>query len=167
MVGILAAGIVSASGHLNLYLCIVLAFAANLTGSTLLFILGRYYKKDLMPYFRKHRRKLALAQLKIKQHGNFLIIFQKFIYGLKTFIPIAAGFARYDFVKFSLINALATALWAVILGFLGFLAGTFIRQIADAIGSYPFIFPLFLLTLVGGIWFYLSRFSKKKTTQKP
>lgn len=161
MVGILAAGIVSASGHLNLYACVLLAFASNLTGSTLLFILGRYYKKDLMPYFRKHRRKLALAQLKIKQHGNFLIIFQKFIYGLKTFVPIAAGFARYDFAKFSALNALATALWAVILGYLGFLAGTFIRQIADAISAYPFIFPLFLLSLVGGIWFYLSRFSRK------
>lgn len=161
MVAILAAGILSASGYFNLSLCIGLAFVANVIGSTLLFVLGKYYKKDLMPYFHKHRRKLALAQMKIKQYGNFLIAFQKFIYGLKTFIPIAAGFAKFSFVRFCIINTLATALWAVLLGYLGFAFGALITPIVDKIGNYPYLVPLFLFALIGVIWLYLSKFSKK------
>lgn len=161
MVAILAAGILSASGYFNLSFCIILAFIANVIGSTLLFVLGKYYKKDLMPYFRKHRRKLALAQMKIKQYGSFLIVFQKFIYGLKTFIPIAAGFARFNFAKFCLINTLATALWAFVLGYLGFAFGAFITPIIDKIGDYPYIVPLFLVLLIALIYLYLAKFSKK------
>ncbi len=47
MVGILAAGVLSSQGKMDLSFCITLAFIANTIGSTLLFILGKYYKKTL------------------------------------------------------------------------------------------------------------------------
>ena len=53
MVGILAAAVLSSSGKLDLYLCIGLAFLGNVLGSTLLFIVGKYYKKELAPYLKK------------------------------------------------------------------------------------------------------------------
>lgn len=67
-----------------------------------------------MPYFKKHRRKIALAMIKTKQHGIILLVTQKFIYGLKTFIPIAAGMAKYNFIKFFIINTLASLAWAIV-----------------------------------------------------
>ncbi len=161
MVGILAAGVLSSQGKMDLTLCISIAFIANTLGSTLLFILGKYYKKDIMPYFKNHRRKLALAMMKTKQHGVILLISQKFIYGLKTFIPIAAGIAKYNFAKFFIINTLASLAWAIILGVLAYAFGYFIEMIFNKLGNYPYIAPLFLLILAGIIWFYLSRFSKK------
>ncbi|NDJ27898.1 hypothetical protein DMB95_07360 [Campylobacter sp. MIT 12-8780] len=161
MVAILAAGVLSAGGHFSLSLCIVLAFVANTLGSTLLFILGKYYKKDLMPYFKKHRRKLALAQMKIKQYGVFLLLLQKFIYGLKTFIPMAAGLAKFNFLKFFIINTFASLLWAIALGYAGFAFGAVITPFMDTLGTYPYLVPLFLLVLIVLIWFYLSSFSKK------
>ncbi|MCX2682543.1 DedA family protein [Campylobacter sp. MIT 21-1685] len=161
MVGILAAGVLSAQGKFDIHLCILLAFISNTLGSTLLFILGKYYKKDLMPYFKKHRRKIALAILKIKQYGIFLLSTQKFIYGLKTFIPIAAGFAKYNFMKFCLINTLASLLWAILLGYSAFLFGTLIEKFFTKLGDYSYGAPLFLIFLLGGIWFYLNKFSKK------
>ena len=161
MVGILAAGLLSASGHFSLALCIFLAFFANTLGSTVLFLLGRYGKKDIMPYFKKHRRKIALAQLKIKKHGVSLILLQKFIYGLKTFIPLAAGFAKYDFMKFFILNLLATVIWAVGLGYLGFAFGASISYVVDAFSEYSYLVPIFLLILLILLWFYLSKFSKK------
>ena len=161
MVGILAAGVLSSQGKMELSVCIILAFIANVLGSTLLFILGKHYKKDLLPYFKKHRRKLALAMIKIKQYGVILLISQKFIYGLKTFIPMAAGMAKYDFIKFSIINTLASLVWAVILGFLAYTFGYIIETIFDKLGAYPYSAPLFLLILAAIIWFYLTKFSKK------
>lgn len=161
MVGILAAGVLASQSKFDLHLCIGIAFVANTLGSTLLFILGKYYKKDFLPYFKKHRRKLALAMIKIKQYGTILLITQKFIYGLKTFIPMAAGLAKYDFVKFFIINTLASLLWAVSLGYIAFIFGYVVEEIFDKLGAYPYAAPLFLLCLVGVIWFYLSKFSKK------
>ncbi|WP_276882378.1 DedA family protein [Campylobacter cuniculorum] len=161
MVGILAAAVLSSSGKLDLYLCIGLAFLGNVLGSTLLFIVGKYYKKELAPYLKKHRRKFALATIKIKRYGVSLLIIQKFVYGLKTFIPIAAALARYNFMKFFIVNTLASLLWAVLLGYLGFVFGYLIETIFNKLGEYPYIAPLFLVFLILVLWFYLSRFSKK------
>lgn len=161
MVGILAAGVLSSQGKMDLTLCIAIAFIANTLGSTLLFILGKYYKKDFMPYFKNHKRKLALATIKIKQHGIFLLVIQKFIYGLKTFIPIAAGLAKYNFIKFAIINTIASFIWAIGLGICAYFFGYLIENTFEKIGQYPYLTPIFLLTLVLIIWFYLSKFSKK------
>ncbi|MCL4565323.1 hypothetical protein DCO52_02820 [Campylobacter coli] len=161
MVGILAAGVLSSQGKMDLALCISIVFVANTLGSTLLFILGKYYKKDIMPYFKNHRRKLALAMMKTKQHGVVLLITQKFVYGLKTFIPIAAGIAKYKFINFFIINTFASLLWAVLLGYSAYAFGFAIEAIFNKLSSYPYIAPLFLIVLVGIIWFYLTKFSKK------
>lgn len=161
MVGILAAGVLSSNSDFNILTCIILAFLANTIGSILLFIIGKYYKKDLRIYLKKHRRKLALAQLKIKKHGIILIFIQKFIYGLKTFIPLAAGFAKYDFTKFIIINTLASLIWAIVLGYGGFVFGSLIVSVFDELSNYSYIVPLFLLLLICIIWFYLAKFSKK------
>lgn len=161
MVAILAAGVLSSQNKFDLHLCVILAFIANTLGSTLLFIIGKYYKKDLMPRLKKHRRKLALAIIKTKQYGVILLISQKFIYGLKTFIPIAAGMAKYNFTKFFIINTLASLLWAVILGYSAYAFGFVIEALFNKLSAYPYIAPVFLLCLVALIWFYLSKFSKK------
>jgi len=161
MVAILAAGILASQGKLDLYLCIFIAFLANALGSTLLFILGKYYKKEFLPYFKKHRRKLALAMLKTKQHGLFLLIVQKFIYGLKTFIPIAAGLAKYDFSKFLIINTLASLFWAILLAYLAYAFGNLVLFIFEKFGAYSYLTPLFLVFLILILWFYLAKFSKK------
>ncbi|WP_270977436.1 DedA family protein [Campylobacter helveticus] len=161
MVGILAAGVLSSLGKMELQWCILVAFVANTLGSTLLYMMGKYGKKDLMPYFKKHRRKLALAMLKMKQYGTTLLFIQKFVYGLKTFIPIAAAFAKYDFKKFLIVNTLASLLWAGILGYVAFSFGYLVEKIFEEFGRYSYATPLFLVVLVALIWFYLVRFSKK------
>ncbi|MBK1973108.1 DedA family protein [Campylobacter sp. TTU-622] len=161
MVGILAAGVLCSQGKLDLYLCISIAFIGNTLGSTLLFILGKYYKKDILPYFKNHKRKLALAMIKVKQYGIFLLFIQKYIYGIKTFIPIAAGIAKYGFLKFLIINTISSFIWALLLGYLAYIFGQSITFIFNNLSNYPYLAPLFLLCLVGVIWLYLHNFSKK------
>lgn len=163
MVAILAAGVLCASStKLDLHLCIFLAFLANTIGSTLLFILGKYYKKDIMPYFKNHRRKIALAMMKIKKYGDLLLVVQKFIYGVKTIIPIAAGLCKFSFIRFFIINTLASLIWAVILGYAGFIFGNTLKEAFEVFTNHPYIAPAFIITLIFIIWLYLSRFSKKK-----
>lgn len=163
MIAILAAGVLCASSiKLDLHWCIFLAFLANTLGSTLLFILGKYYKKDIMPYFKNHRRKIALAMIKIKKYGDLLLIIQKFIYGVKTIVPIAAGLCKFSFLRFAIINTLASLIWAVVLGYVGFISGNTLKEMFEVLSNYPYIAPVFIITLALVIWLYLSRFSKKK-----
>ncbi|MCW0248041.1 DedA family protein [Campylobacter lari] len=163
MIAILAAGVFCASStKLDLHLCIFLAFLANTIGSSLLFVLGKYYKKDIMPHFKNHRRKIALAMIKIKKYGDLLLVVQKFIYGVKTIVPIAAGLCKFSLVRFAIINTLASLIWAIVLGYAGFIFGNTLKDIFEVFSSHPYIAPAFIIILALIIWFYLSRFSKKK-----
>ena len=130
-VGLAIASVLSYSGDLNIYICIVIAAISNFIGGQFLFFLARKnknYAKDMM---KKYGRKIALAHLLMKKYGSFVIFVQKYIYGIKTLIPLAMGLTKYSAVKFSVLNALATFLWACIVGYLSFTAGEYILSLSD------------------------------------
>jgi len=159
---LMAAGVLSYAGKMDLSLSIVIASVANFIGDLVLFYLGRYNKEIIMPYLKNHRRKLALSHILMKKHGYKIIFIQKFIYGLKTLVPIAIGLTKYDLKKFTLFNIAAAALFAVTIGFLSFYAGAFLIKAASYFSDKQWIAPLFLVVLVTLLWLYLSKASKRK-----
>jgi len=129
--GLAIAGVLSFSGELNIYISVVVAGLSNFLGSQFLFFIARKnknYAKDMM---KKYGRKIALAHLLMKKYGSFAIFVQKYIYGIKTLIPLAIGITKYSATKFAFFNALATILWASIIGYASFTAGEFILSLGD------------------------------------
>lgn len=162
-VGIVAAGVLSALGKLDLALSIIVACVGNIAGSMLLAYLARYQKQDFQKYLCKHKRKIALVYLYLRRYGILLIFVNKFIYGFKTILPLAIGLSRYSFKKFFIFNAFACLLWAVSIGICSYLASDIAVAVFEKIQSYPYIMPLFLLSLIGGIALILWAKSKKKS----
>ncbi len=160
-VGLMAAGVLSYMGKMDLATSMAVAFVANFLGDTLLFYLARYHKHDVLKYFHKHRRKLALSHMLMKKHGSWIIFMQKFVYGIKTLIPLAIGITKYDFIKFSILNFLAAILWTLVVGIGSYLAGKPIMKVYETIAERPYIAPIVLVVLAGLIWLYLSKASKK------
>ncbi|MCK9258068.1 MAG: DedA family protein [Sulfurospirillaceae bacterium] len=162
MVAIIAAGVLSYSGQMNLSLSIIIAAIANTLGDTLLFYMSRYNKDAIMPYIIKHRRKVALSHLLMKKHGDKIIFFQKFVYGIKTLIPLTIGLTKYSFTKFNILNAISASIWAVLLGFASFYAGDSLMKIWNYITANPWTMPLIIGTLLGLIWFYFHKATRKR-----
>ena len=69
-VGLVAAGVLSYMGKMDLATSIAVAFAGNAVGDILLFWMTRYQKSMMVESLRKHRRKLALAHVLMKKHGD-------------------------------------------------------------------------------------------------
>jgi membrane protein DedA with SNARE-associated domain len=161
-VALLGAGVLSFMGKMDLSLSIAIAFVANFIGDALLFYMSRYHKAEMMEYFKKHRRKLAFSHLLIKKHGAWIIIIKKFIYGLKTLVPLAIGLTKYDFWKFSGYNALGALIWAVVVGGGSYLFGGALIEGYKIVADKPYIAPIMLLIVGGSLWIYLSQATKKK-----
>lgn len=158
---LMGAGVLSYTGHMDLTTSILIAFVANFIGDLVLFYMGRYNKKDVLAYMHKHKRKLALSHLLMKRHGSWVIFLQKYVYGVKTLIPLAIGITKYDFKKFAVLNLFASAIWALVVGLGSFMAGEAIISAYEMISQRPYIAPLVLLTIVAIIWWYLSAKTKK------
>ena len=161
-VALLGAGVLSFMGKMDLTLSIAIAMIANFIGDTLMCYMSRYHKREMMEYFKKHRRKLAFSHLLLKKNGSWIIIVKKFIYGLKTLVPLAIGLTKYDFWKFSAYNAIGAAIWAVIVGGGSYVFGGALIKAYDALADKPYLAPVMLVIIGGAVWFYLSSATKRK-----
>lgn len=161
MIALLAASVLAGVGKLDLSLCIIIAAVANFLGDELLFYLAKFNKNAVLPYFKKHRRKLALAQILFKSYGGKIILAKKFIYGLKTLIPLAIGLSKYSAKKFLFLNAICAIIWAVSLGLLGFFAGDFIQQISEKYGQNTSFLIIFLVAILFAVWLYFEKQTKR------
>ena len=161
-VALIGAGVLSFTGKMDLTLVIFIAFVANALGDVLLFYMARYQKSMLMEGFRKHRRKLALAHIMMKKNGSWIILFQKFVYGIKTLIPIAIGLTKYDFKKFAILNVLSSAVWALVFGLGSYYSGNALVKFAEIVSDKPWIAPIILVVFGGALWLYMTQATKKK-----
>jgi membrane protein DedA with SNARE-associated domain len=162
MVALIAAGVLSYAGKLDLTTSLAVAFVANMLGDVLLFYMGRYNKEQIMPYVHKHRRKLALSHILMKKYGWIIIFLQKYIYGVKTLIPIAIGLTKYDQKLFYILNIFAALLWTIVIGMSSFYSGEAVIGFVNMISEKPYIAPIILFSVGGSIWLYLQYATKKK-----
>ena len=98
----------------------------------------------------------------MKKNGNWIILIQKFVYGIKTLIPIAIGLTKYDFKKFAILNVFSSAIWALAFGLGSYYSGSALVKFAELISGKPWIAPVILVVLGGGLWLYMERATKRK-----
>jgi membrane protein DedA with SNARE-associated domain len=161
-IAIVGAGVLSFMGKMDLTLSISIAFLANALGDMMLIYMARYQKSMMMEGLKKHRRKLALSHLLMKKYGSWIILFQKFVYGIKTLIPIAIGLTKYDIKKFAVLNFLSSAVWALVFGFGSYYSGEALVNFAGVISEKPWIAPVILVVFGSALWFYMEKATKKK-----
>ena len=161
-VALVGAGVLSFMGKMDLTLSISIAFFANAIGDVMLFYMARYQKKTMMDGIRKHRRKLALSHIMMKKYGSWIILIQKFVYGIKTLIPIAIGLTKYDFKKFVILNIGSSAIWALFFGIGSYYSGNALVKFANIVSGKPWIAPVILVVFGGVLWLYLTQATKKK-----
>ena len=157
-----AAGVFSYMGHMDLFTALLIASVFNFIGDNFLFYLGKYQKKEIQPYFAKHKRKLALATLIMRKYGVLAIFIQKFIYGVKTIVPLSMALAKYDFKKFVFFNAFASVVFVLVIGLSAYYSSEAIISFFLMIKERPWIAPIVLISIVGLGWFIMEKMTKKK-----
>jgi len=145
---LVVAGILSFSGELNIFITILVAGVANFVGDQFLFTIARKNKAQAKQMMQKHRRKIAMAHLMMKKYGSWVIFLQKYIYGIKTLIPLAMGLTKYDYRKFLVINIFATALWAIFIGSAAYMMGDLVYTYIEEFKSYGLAFVAVILVSV-------------------
>ncbi|BDY12507.1 DedA family protein [Hydrogenimonas cancrithermarum] len=156
-----AAGVLASMGKIDLATSIAVAFIGNFIGDQALLLFTRANRHQMLEYLKKHRRKLAYSHLLMKKYGTWVIFLQKYIYGVKTLVPIAIGLTRYDAVKFGILNFLAAAVWAVTIGSVSYLGGKTVLSMLDRAKENPWVLPLIGGAIIVSIAFLITRAVRK------
>lgn len=142
-------GILSHSGDMNLYLSIFVAGLGGFAGDQIYFYIGRFNKKYINKKLAKQRHKFAIAHMLLDKYGWPLIFMQRYMYGLRTVIPMAIGTTRYSSKKFAIINLISAWCWASITIIPAWYFGEEIWQIIYlAKKHWYFAIPIFIIFIL-------------------
>lgn len=157
-----AAGLAAYFDVMNLYVALGVGITFNYLGDMFLFYLGKYQKEDIKPYFEKHKRKLALSTLIMRKYGILAIFIQKFLYGIKTLVPISMALSRYDFKKFGFYNIFASILFVSVIMLGSYFMGESIKALFEMLKGKSWIVPVFMITFIGLVWYAMEHMTKKR-----
>ena len=130
---------------LHLPTLIIMVVVAAFIGAQIGYFLGakwgrRFFKPDARILKTEHLEK---AERYFRDYGGRSLVIGRFIPFVRTFIPLAAGIARYPYSKFLLFNTLGALLWGA-----GFII------VGSLLGNVPFVHDN--LTLILGVIILVS-----------
>jgi membrane protein DedA with SNARE-associated domain len=153
-------GVAAKLGYLKLPWVIACAFLGTLLGDQLFFFLGRY-RGDA--FLRRHPSWLARTsrvQTILERHRIPIILGFRFLYGLRSVTPFVIGMSRVPITQFVLLNIAGAALWATVIGALGFVFGHAMELVLGDIRHYET--ELLLAVLLVGMLLWLTRHLRKR-----
>ena len=154
--GLVMAGVLSYTGDMNLLLSIFVAALGGFIGDQIYFYLGRINKKWVLEEFKAHRKKFAKARLLLRKYGGWVIFIQRFIYGMRTIIPMTIGLSGYDPKKFAIINLISAFVWASVTIIPSYYFGDEILEILKWLKHHWYIGIVFI-AVVWGILYYINK----------
>lgn len=110
---------------LNLPVLVALTFVAAFIGAQIGYWIGarfgrRLFSEDARFLKTEH---LDKAERYFADYGGRALVIGRFIPFVRTFIPLAAGIARYSYPKFLVFNSLGALLWGAGITYLGSVLG--------------------------------------------
>ncbi len=64
----------------------------------------------------------------MRKYGDLAVLIQKYIYGVKTLVPIIMGMSKFDLKRFMVLNLFASIVWGLVVGLLSFYFSTAVRE---------------------------------------
>jgi membrane protein DedA with SNARE-associated domain len=148
------AGFLAFRGYMDLNYVIVVAFFGSYAGDQLWYFLGRKHGRKLLA--RKPRWQLLgdRALVHIRKHPDIWVLSFRFVYGLRTVMPVAIGLSGYPPRRYLLLNGIGAAVWATALGLAAFHFGAILESMLGSVKKYELWVLGALLVLGLGLWIW-------------
>lgn len=113
-------GYLAHRGYLDLPGVIATAFAGAVCGDQFFFYLGRRHAHGFLKRLPLLHAKVEGALHRVEQHQVKLVLFMRFMWGLRIAMPVAIGMTKMSVHRFFWLNLLSAAFWSVAFALVGF-----------------------------------------------
>src|SRR5690606_7063658 len=123
---IFAIGMISAGGHIHIWMIIPLLILAALLGDNVNYFVGRrsgnwFYKQEKTWFLSKSH--LGKAPEFFTQYGTKAVIIARFIPVVRTIVPFLSGVTNMHYPTFLRYSFYGATLWVGVVGLLGYFLG--------------------------------------------
>ena len=146
------AGFLAFRNYMDLNMVILVAFCGSYAGDQLWYFMGRKHGRKLLA--RKPRWQLMgdKALRLVRKHPDLWVLSFRFVYGLRTVMPVAIGMSGYPPARYLLRNGIGAAVWAAALGSAAYHFGAVMEGLLGNIKKYELWVLGALLVLGLGLW---------------
>jgi membrane protein DedA with SNARE-associated domain len=159
--GLIMAGIMAHTGDMFLPIALFVGAFGGFIGDQIYFYIGRFNKNYIHNKLRSQRRKFAIAHLLLKKYGWPIIFFQRYMYGMRTVIPMAIGLTKYSGRQFAIINFISAVFWASMTIIPAYYYGDELLALITWIKCHWFLAIPLIIVIVTTIVYNLNRLEKK------
>lgn len=154
------AGLLAATGHMNLGAAIVVGALANLVGSLIAYGLAAKFGKPLLlgpgRYVGIRRHHLELAEGWFQRWGLLAVLVGRVLPAVRTYISFPAGLAGVDLVRFSILTFAGALPWCAALALVGYVLGRNYERVSGPVGKVAIVIALLVVATVV-VWYLRGR----------
>jgi len=153
-------GFLASQGRFILVWVAIAGAFGNLFGSVLAYALGYWGHERVVRKLVKNWGKFILltehdldtATEFFNKYGSFIVFLSRILPGVRTYISLPAGIARYPIVKFCTFTFFGALIWSYFLAYIGFVLGQNWHVLGPYFHKFDFLIVVLGLFLIG---FYL------------
>ena len=149
-------------GYFVLPKVIMVSLAATLIIDWCYFVIGRKHGRKFLQTRPRLEAKLNHVTTWIEKYPVLLMIFYRFLYGIRVPLTIAFGLSTYSALRFGILSFVGMLLWVSCYVSIGYFFGAIIEANLTIIKHYEFaVAGIILLTSLGVFYFVKKRNLKK------
>jgi membrane protein DedA with SNARE-associated domain len=146
------AGFLAFRGYMDINLVMLVAFFGSYAGDQLWYFLGRRHGRRLLARKPRWQTLGDRALEHIRKHPDLWVLSFRFVYGLRTVMPVAIGLSGYPPRRYLLLNGIGAAVWSIALGQAAYHFGSVLERLLGSVKKYE-LWVLGTLLLLGvALW---------------
>ncbi len=157
-IALIGAGHLIYAGTVNFWIIVLIATFLSSLNSEIFFTVSKSGLKFL-PF---PKDKILKVGKLIERYKTFLLLFSRFIYGMRNLVPVAFGFTNVKHIEFAILNLLGAFIWALTFTTAGLISGNVTSIFIDVKRHQLLIFGIFLGISFAIMMLKILKFPKQK-----
>lgn len=149
---LLLAAYLALRGYLSIEWVLLFAFCGTYASDQLWYFLGRRHGRGILARRPRWQALGDKAIRHLQRHPDLWVLGFRFIYGMRTVMPLAIGLSGYSWRRYLLLDAIGVTVWATSLGLAAYHLGAALETILGDVRRYQLYIFGALLLIGGGFW---------------
>jgi membrane protein DedA with SNARE-associated domain len=159
------AGFLAFRGYMDIKLVMAVAFLGSYAGDQLWYFLGRRHGRKLLARKPRWQTMGDRALDHIRRHPDLWVLSFRFVYGLRTVMPVAIGLSGYPPGRYLLLNGLGALIWSAALGMAAYHFGALLEGLLGNVKRYE-LWVLGALVVLGAALWITRRYKAARVARK-
>ena len=145
-VTMVVSGFLASQDVMDIRMVLLVGGMGGFLGDQFFFLLGRL--SNTLNLLQRLNRSVRYRKARriVRRYGSYIALFSRYLVGMRMALSFTLGVMRMPFRQFTLLNFISAVLWAITVGFMGYLMGTVALKVLGHVKKYEEL--LILLTVV-------------------